>query len=385
MIWRGAAKAGFELQDGIEIICSGRISTYPGRSQYQLVIEKIELAGQGALMQLLEKLKEKLKAEGLFDEKRKRGIPKFPNCIGVITSPTGAVIRDIMHRIKERSPVHVILWPVAVQGEGAKEQIVEAINGFNNLPDNITKPDVLIVARGGGSVEDLWAFNEEIVVRAAANSKIPLISAVGHETDVTLIDFVSDKRAPTPTAAAEFATPVRAEIISYLLEAEKRMFSAARRYLGEKNNELKAASRALISPAKMVENLAQRLDDFTERLANSIPQLLSRKSDKLKTLDASSRLARAAKNIIEKNAQKISAFSQLLESLNYTKVLERGFAIVRGDSGIIKSASSVSVGENLSIQLSDGTIKATAEGGSPSVKKPLKKAGAKNENQGDLF
>lgn len=384
VIWRGGAKINFEAQDGVEVVCSGRISTYPGRSQYQMIVEKIELAGAGALMQLLEKLKEKLKAEGLFDEKRKRAIPKFPTCIGVITSPTGAVIRDILHRIKERFPLQVILWPVAVQGEGAKEQIAEAIKGFNDLPENITKPDIIIVARGGGSIEDLWAFNEEIVVRSAANSKIPLISAVGHETDVTLIDFVSDKRAPTPTAAAEIATPVKAELISYLLDSEKRMFSAATRYLSEKNNELKAAKSALISPAKMVENLAQRLDDFSERLVLSMPKLIRQKLDKFKSLDSDSRLLLAVKILFEKKTSKLSNFSGLLESLNFKKVLERGFAIVRDASGkTIKTAAAANNEDVLDIQFSDGNVKTSMEG--RTGKKPAKKPSGKNDSQGDLF
>ncbi|MGI9506109.1 MAG: exodeoxyribonuclease VII large subunit, partial [Geminicoccaceae bacterium] len=213
--WRGTAgKLGFQPEDGLEVIASGRITTYAGRSKYQIVVDRLEPAGAGALMALLEERKKKLAAEGLFDVDRKRGLPFLPDVIGVVTSPTGAVIKDILHRLSERFPRHVLLWPVAVQGEKAKDEVTAAIEGFNRLPagGTIPRPDVLIVARGGGSLEDLWTFNEENVVRAAAASTIPLISAVGHETDTTLIDLAADHRTPTPTAAAELAVPVRAEL-----------------------------------------------------------------------------------------------------------------------------------------------------------------------------
>jgi exodeoxyribonuclease VII large subunit len=217
VIWRSTAgRMKLKLETGLEVVATGKITTYPGRSQYQLIVETIEPAGLGALMALLEERKRKLAAEGLFDEARKQLLPFLPDVIGVITSPTGAVIRDILHRLADRFPRHVLVWPVKVQGDGSAEQVAAAIRGFNDLPDGgrIPKPDLIIVARGGGSLEDLWSFNDELVVRAAAESMIPLISAVGHETDVTLIDFASDRRAPTPTAAAEIAVPVRAELIA---------------------------------------------------------------------------------------------------------------------------------------------------------------------------
>src|SRR5689334_11333347 len=217
VIWKFAhARMRFKPQEGLEVIATGRLTTFPGKSTYQIVIEALEPAGVGALMALMEERKKKLAAEGLFDERRKQLLPWLPEVIGVVTSPTGAVIRDILHRLNDRFPRRVLVWPVRVQGEGSAEQIAAAIRGFNALPEDgkVPRPDVLIVARGGGSLEDLWSFNEEIVVRAAADSVIPLISAVGHETDITLIDFASDKRAPTPTAAAEMAVPVRADLIA---------------------------------------------------------------------------------------------------------------------------------------------------------------------------
>src|SRR5213595_3892358 len=234
VIWKFAhARMRFKPQEGLEVIATGKLTTYPARSSYQIVIESLEPAGLGALMALLEERKRKLGAEGLFDEARKQLLPFLPEVIGVVTSPTGAVIRDILHRLADRFPRHVIVWPVKVQGDGSAEQVAAAIRGFNALPETgrIPRPDLLIVARGGGSLEDLWSFNEEIVVRAAASSLIPLIAAVGHETDVTLIDFAADIRAPTPTAAAERAVPVRAELIAETLDFGKRTIACMNRVL----------------------------------------------------------------------------------------------------------------------------------------------------------
>ncbi len=225
VIWRSAhVRMRFKPQEGLEVIATGKLTTYPGSSKYQIVIEALEPAGVGALMALMEERKRKLGAEGLFDEARKQLLPWLPEVIGVVTSPTGAVIRDILHRLEDRFPRRVLVWPVKVQGEGSAEQVAAAIRGFNALPEGgrIPRPDLLIVARGGGSLEDLWSFNEEIVVRAAADSMIPLISAVGHETDITLIDFAADKRAPTPTAAAEMAVPVRSELFSEVSTLARR-------------------------------------------------------------------------------------------------------------------------------------------------------------------
>src|SRR5579872_5644650 len=250
VIWKFAyARMRFKPQEGLEVIATGKLTTYPGSSKYQIVIEAIEPAGIGALMALMEERKRKLAAEGLFDEARKQLLPWLPEVIGVVTSPTGAVIRDILHRLADRFPRRVLVWPVRVQGDGSAEQIAAAIRGFNALPEagRIPRPDLLIVARGGGSLEDLWSFNEEIVVRAAAESMIPLISAVGHETDVTLIDFVSDRRAPTPTAAAEIAVPVRSELIGRLDSLARRALSCWARGQDHRRAELRAATRALPS------------------------------------------------------------------------------------------------------------------------------------------
>ena len=253
--WRGqASKLAVNPEDGLEVVVTGRLTTYPGRSKYQIVIESMELAGEGALLKLLEERRRKLAAEGLFDDERKRALPFLPKVIGVVTSPTGAVIRDILHRLRDRFPRHVLLWPVMVQGEGAAEQVARAIEGFNGMEagGKIPRPDLLIVARGGGSLEDLWAFNEEIVVRAAAASDIPLISAVGHETDTTLIDFASDRRAPTPTAAAEMAVPVRADLISFVKDLDRRAIGGLTRKLDETGRHLEGLGRGLPKPDQLV-------------------------------------------------------------------------------------------------------------------------------------
>src|SRR5262252_4361728 len=248
VIWKGVHyRMRFKPQEGLEVIATGKLTTYPGSSKYQIVIESLEPAGIGALMALMEERKKKLAAEGLFDEARKQLLPWLPEVIGVVTSPTGAVIRDILHRLADRFPRRVLVWPVRVQGEGSAEQVAAAIRGFNALPEGgrIPRPDVLIVARGGGSLEDLWSFNEEIVVRAVAESVIPLISAVGHETDVTLIDFAADKRAPTPTAAAEMAVPVRAELALDLESLERRALAGWLRSQEARRASVRSAARAL--------------------------------------------------------------------------------------------------------------------------------------------
>ncbi|MFW0777803.1 MAG: exodeoxyribonuclease VII large subunit [Rickettsiales bacterium] len=351
--WRGTlAKLQHKPEEGLEVIATGRISAYNGR--YQLVITHIEPAGEGALMALLEKRRKQLQKEGLFDEDRKQPLPFLPRKIGVVTSPTGAVIRDILHRLSDRFPIEVLVWPVAVQGEGAAEQIAAAIDGFNSLNE---KPDVLIVARGGGSIEDLWCFNEEIVVRAAANSSIPLISAVGHETDTTLIDFASDRRAPTPTAAAEMAVPVRDELLQGVRELEMRMRSVATR---------------------LFENATQKLDDWSERLQNALPALLERKSQQLallasnlqpriffadiknaqeKLVDAGERMIKALNHQLEKREEKLKHLSALMESVNYKRVLERGFALVRNPEGkVISSAEDATKEEQMEITFKDGSV-----------------------------
>jgi exodeoxyribonuclease VII large subunit len=273
VIWKGVhGRMRFKPQEGLEVIATGKLTTYPGSSKYQIVIEALEPAGIGALMALMEERKRKLAAEGLFDEARKQLLPWLPEVIGVVTSPTGAVIRDILHRLEDRFPRRVLVWPVRVQGEGSAEQIAAAIRGFNALPQEgrIPRPDLLIVARGGGSLEDLWSFNEEIVVRAAAESMIPLISAVGHETDITLIDFAADKRAPTPTAAAEMAVPVRSELFVEVASLARRAMLCWQREQESRRNELRAAMRALPAATELLAIPRQRLDGA----ASSLPRAL---------------------------------------------------------------------------------------------------------------
>ncbi|MEM7043259.1 MAG: exodeoxyribonuclease VII large subunit [Pseudomonadota bacterium] len=277
--WRGTAgKLGFQPEDGLEVIASGRITTYAGRSKYQIIVDRLEPAGAGALMALLEERKQKLAAEGLFDRERKQDVPFLPDVIGVVTSPTGAVIKDILHRIGERFPRHVLLWPVAVQGDKAKDEITAAIQGLNRLAagGSTPRPDVIIVARGGGSLEDLWAFNEEIVVRAAAASEIPLISAVGHETDTTLIDLAADHRTPTPTAAAELAVPVRAELLARTADLGARLFGGVDRGLRERRQTIDGLARGLPDPATLLGQASQRLDELAERLPHGLRSRIDR-------------------------------------------------------------------------------------------------------------
>src|SRR5712671_2133907 len=273
VIWRTThARMRFKPQEGLEVIATGKLTTYPGSSKYQIVIEALEPAGIGALMALMEERKKKLAAEGLFDEARKQLLPWLPEVIGVVTSPTGAVIRDILHRLEDRFPRRVLVWPVKVQGEGSAEQVAAPIRGFNALPEagKIPRPDLLIVARGGGSLEDLWSFNEEIVVRAAADSMIPLISAVGHETDITLIDFAADKRAPTPTAAAEMAVPVRSELFVEVAALARRTMLCWQRGQEGRRNELRAAVRALPAASELLAIPRQRLDGAAASLPRGL-------------------------------------------------------------------------------------------------------------------
>lgn len=349
--WRGTlGKLAHKPEEGLEVIATGRISAYNGK--YQLVIDHIEPAGAGALMALLEKRRKQLEAEGLFRPERKKPLPFLPAVIGVITSPTGAVIRDILHRLADRFPVRVIVWPVAVQGEGAAEQIAAAIQGFPALT-----PDLLIVARGGGSIEDLWAFNEEIVVRAVAACPIPVISAVGHETDITLIDFAADKRAPTPTAAAEMAVPVLAEL---------------RQGVEEYGNRLRYTLR------QAIETATQRLDERSARLAIALPAMLERKRQQLavaaaalaprvllaeikrlehRLADIAARAENACRRVVEIRRQQLERFSELLESVNYRRVLDRGFVLVKDGKGKpVTSAAIAAKEKSLELVFKDGAI-----------------------------
>ncbi|CAM3117510.1 exodeoxyribonuclease VII large subunit [Paracoccus nototheniae] len=282
--WKGQAARLIQTpEEGMEVIATGRLTTFPGQSKYQMIVDQIEPAGQGALMAMLEKRRRALAAEGLFDQDRKRALPFLPRVIGVVTSPSGAVIRDILHRLRERFPTRVLIWPVAVQGKDCAPQVAAAIRGFNALGDDgpVPRPDLIIVARGGGSLEDLWGFNEEIVVRAAADSAIPLISAVGHETDTTLIDFASDRRAPTPTAAAEIAVPVRAELAARMAEAGARMARANAHGLQRPRQRLRDLARAMGRPSALTEGPRQRLDLWGARLDPALRQSLHRRRDRL--------------------------------------------------------------------------------------------------------
>ncbi|MBQ4084298.1 MAG: exodeoxyribonuclease VII large subunit [Alphaproteobacteria bacterium] len=341
--WRGVSSATKSaLQEGLEVICTGHLSTYAGRSNYQMIVESAEPAGEGALLKLLEERKKKLATEGLFDADKKKPIPFLPKNIGVITSPTGAVIRDIMHRIKERFPTPVYLWPVLVQGEGAAEQIASAIRGFDRIPSEglmtkdglIPRPDVLIVARGGGSLEDLWCFNEEIVARSAFDCKIPLISAVGHETDTTLIDYVADLRAPTPTGAAEKAVPVASELKLKVMTFEKRMTEGLLRTTADKKRQLEIAVKGMPKLSELVENYLQRLDDKTERLNLALTHFMSRKQEKF------------------------SSLSRLLEASSYERVLDKGFALITdGKKGLVSSAQKAQTMSALTLKFKDGEVK----------------------------
>ncbi len=273
VIWKGCAQMlRFRPEDGIEVVATGKLTTYPGRSKYQIVVDALELAGQGALMALLDKRRRALAAEGLFDDGRKKRLPFLPRTIGVVTSPTGAVIRDILHRLADRCPSHVIVWPVAVQGEGAAAQVAAAVRGFDAMAG---RPDLVIVARGGGSIEDLWAFNEEEVVRAVAACSIPIISAVGHETDTSLCDFAADVRAPTPTAAAEIAVPVRAELLAQVREAGLRASRCASRAIERAGEQLQNSLRRFPARDALLAPQRQRLDELSERLPRALGSRLS--------------------------------------------------------------------------------------------------------------
>lgn len=321
--WRGTvSRLGFKPEDGLEVVVRGKLSTYPARSKYQIIIEHMEPAGAGALMALLEERKKKLAAEGLFVSERKRPIPWLPDVIGVVTSPTGAVIRDILHRLSDRFPRRVIVWPVPVQGEGAADKIAAAIRGFNAsaTQGHIPRPDVLIVARGGGSIEDLWAFNEEAVVRAAADSAIPLISAVGHETDTTLIDYASDRRAPTPTAAAEIAVPVRTELLARLSELDSRLYNARRRKFDLLQDRIAGLARGLPRPQELLGLARQRFDDLAGRLPQSLRHVARDRAAELARLEGRLRPAQLRQAIAYKRREADDPGRRL--SLAQTRIMD---------------------------------------------------------------
>ncbi len=416
VIWKGVfARVRTKPEEGMEVIATGKLTTFPGKSSYQIVIESIEPAGVGALMALLDERRKRLAAEGLFDAGRKRRLPFLPEVIGVVTSPTGAVIRDILHRLNDRFPRRVLVWPVRVQGDSSAAEVVAAIAGFNALGAGgaIPRPDVLIVARGGGSLEDLWGFNEEIAARAAVASAIPLISAIGHETDTTLMDFAADLRAPTPSAAAEKAVPVRAELVERTAAIARRFAEAERRLLDGLATRLSTFQRLLASPDQVLATPRQRRDLARERLRTSwragldrrrlrlsraaqilarhAPDVeLARAGERLKGLSArlrqgllariglakqaraaaqqrldgaSGRLARAVAAKTQAARARLAQLEQLRQSFGHASVLARGFALVRDASNrLVRNAAEIKRDQELSLQFADGEVSAKALG-----------------------
>ena len=395
VIWRTTwQRLRFKPEEGLEVIATGRLTTYPRSSKYQLVIDAIEPAGAGALMALLEERRKALAAEGLFAAERKKKLPYLPRLIGVVTSPTGAVIRDILHRLADRFPTPVVVWPVRVQGETAAAEIAAAIAGFNAIGEGarVRRPDLLIVARGGGSIEDLWAFNEEIVVRAVAASRIPVISGVGHETDTTLVDYAADHRAPTPTAAAEAAVPVRAELVAYVDDQGARTRTVIRRQLGNSRDRLRAAAGELPRPLDLLGIARQRLDLAASNLVASLRHLGQGKRLRYATAAAklspqtlvadlrhiqsrfapsAQRLAPAFRRLTEQRAERLETLGKLLDSYSYKGVLDRGFALVTDDQGhIVRSKDAVRPGQILAVEVADGPFGASVSGAPVQRKKP---------------
>ena len=411
--WKGTVpRLGIKIEEGMEVIATGKITTYAGSSRYQIIIDTMELAGEGALLKLLEDRRKKLAAEGLFAQERKRPLPFLPEVVGVVTSPSGAVIRDILHRLADRFPRRVLVWPVSVQGDKAAGEVAAAIAGFNRLPLDgpVPRPGVLIVARGGGSLEDLWAFNEEVVVRAAAASAIPLISAVGHETDTTLIDFASDRRAPTPTAAAEMAVPVRADLLAQTLDFGQRTMACMTRALREASTELGGLVRGLGDPRRLIEERQQRLDVSGERLAIATRALVERRGHELerarltspvavinakeqvltsegRALDGAmrrfkgdalqkyarafdrleqlgERLQRHSADLLQHGQRQVDQIGKLLESYSFHSVLKRGFALVRDQDGQpVLAAAGLRSGDTIGIEFGDGEVRARISDG----------------------
>ena len=376
IIWKYTLpKLSIKPEEGMEVICTGKVTTFAGQSKYQIIVETMEVAGEGALLKMLEERRKKLLKEGLFDQEIKKPIPYLPKIIGVITSPSGAVIKDILHRLSDRFPSHVYLWPVAVQGEDSARQISNAIDKFNQLTDDtsIKKPDLLIVARGGGSLEDLWSFNEEIVVRSVYKSSIPVISAVGHETDTTLIDFVSDLRAPTPTAAAEKAVPVRDELISRIDQLNLRIKSSFNIKLYGNKDRINYLIKLLGKPEQIFENKTQKLDFIYKDFENLFKDIFVEKKNKItqyvqcllppkilisnlfsKQQLLETKFKNFLENIINSKETKLNYLEQLLEASSFNRVLERGFALVMNNKGKpIKRSSEASKNANVKIKFSD--------------------------------
>lgn len=420
VMWKGGAqRLAFAPQDGVEVIATGKLTTYPGRSKYQIVIDRMELAGEGALMALLEKLKKQLAAEGLFAPERKRPLPFMPRVIGVVTSPTGAVIRDILHRLADRCPTQVLLWPVLVQGEGAAQQVALAVRGFSAMDGSgtVPRPDLVIVARGGGSIEDLWAFNEEVVVRAVADCSIPIISAVGHETDTTLCDFAADRRAPTPTAAAEMAVPVRADLLAMLAEQGLRMGRSVRRGVTQARERLDMQARLMPAPDMLLAPQRQRLDDASARLDHGLRHRLASARAALadsagalrpallrtQTTRAAERLERVrlrpellARRLGESQIA-LDRMGRLFASLDPDRPLQRGFARVMADGHLVRSTDAARAAGRVILRFADGAVAADVVGGvaplepetGEDISRPVKAArkprAEKEGRQQDLF
>jgi exodeoxyribonuclease VII large subunit len=436
--WKGQAqRMQVQPEEGMEVVATGRMTTFPGQSKYQLIVDDVAPAGAGALMAMLEKRKAALQAEGLFDPARKKPIPYLPSVIGVVTSPSGAVIRDILHRLRDRFPRHVLVWPVAVQGQDCAAQVAAAIKGFNALPESgpIPRPDVLIVARGGGSLEDLWGFNEEVVVRTAAASMIPLISAVGHETDTTLIDHAADWRAPTPTAAAELAVPVRLELLATLDALGARLTRGVGQGLVQRGQRLRDLARALPRVETLVATPRQRLDAGSQRLASGLGlavarkhrdfdrvagrlqplllraglarqrDLLAARDDRLaralrarmerrgeRLSDLAARLAPAlarltgeagrktsdGRQALSRVAERLDALDRIRVTLGYRETLKRGYAVVRGDGAVVTSKAGAETASALEIEFRDGRLALGGRAG----KRPK---GDGETGQGSLF
>lgn len=449
--WKGTlAKLSVKPEEGLEVICTGRVSTYPARSNYQLIIESMELAGEGALLKMLEERRKKLAAEGLFVQEKKQRLPFIPQTIGVVTSPTGAVIRDIMHRLSDRFPRHVLLWPVRVQGEEAAPEITAAINGFQNMADGgaIPRPDLLIVARGGGSLEDLMPFNEESVVRAVAECTIPVISAVGHETDTTLIDYVSDMRAPTPTGAAEMAVPRRSDLMAQVQDCSHRMSATMNRFVTERRDRLEAYGGRLMTPERLLESRIQTLDHLTHKLSSHFGHILTLRKSRLAELAAqlshprkildmkthalshmvqslnqrfelflgtkrnrltaqaaklrhpqyvmdggaqrlnaiSDRLQASGSRLFESDRQRLESAGRMLESLSFKSVLNRGYAVVRDDKGkVITQADSVKAASAIDIEFKDNQHIQAVTGNKKSSKRSKSDKTDQKSSQGKLF
>jgi exodeoxyribonuclease VII large subunit len=397
VMWKGnAQRLNFRAEDGLEVIATGKLTTYPGRSKYQIVIDSLELAGEGALLALLEKTRARLTAEGLFDAARKRPLPYLPQVIGVVTSPTGAVIRDILHRLADRFPSHVIVWPVLVQGQGAADQVAAAVRGFSALQPGgpVPRPDVVIVARGGGSIEDLWSFNEEVVVRAIAECSIPVISAVGHETDTTLADYAADRRAPTPTAAAEMAVPVRADLALTLADLGARQRRAVYRPVELGRERLAARVRMLPRPEALLQGQAQRLDDLAERLRRGLAERSSRGRERLagaaarlspilltrSIAESGRRLERSRPTLalverpLAQGKDRLAALSRVMSQLHPEKPLDRGYAIIRSAAGkALTTRADAAAEAALVLQFRDGRLDAVPAGAATAHPAPAPK------------